>query len=52
MRYEEAMAGYTAECDEIAQQCHDEGYPSHGSNFSLRAEQAYQYWMGLVDEED
>ena len=52
MTYEQAMAAYTAECDEIAQQCQEEGYPSHGSNYSLRAEQAYRYWMGLVDEED
>ena len=52
MSYEEAIKHYKAECDEISAQCCEEGYPSHGSNYSLRAEQAYRYWMGLVDDED
>lgn len=52
MTYEEAMRQYQAERDEIARQCQEEGYPSNDSNYSLRAEQAYRYWMGLVDEED
>ena len=52
MTYEEAMMAYNAECDEIARQCQEEGYPSHGSNYSLRAEEAYRYWIGLVDDEN
>jgi hypothetical protein len=52
MTYEEAMMAYNAECDKIAQQCREEGYPSHGSNYELRITEAYRYWIGLVDEED
>jgi hypothetical protein len=52
MTYEEAMVAYEAECDEIARQCQEEGYPSHGSTYEMRIYQAYRYWMGLVDEED
>ncbi len=52
MTYEEAILEYQAECAEISAQCVDEGYPSHGSNYELRANEAYKYWMGLVDEEE
>lgn len=52
MTYEEAMMHYHAECDEIAAECQEEGYPSNGSNYELRANEAYKFWMCLVDEED
>lgn len=31
-------AAWAIRCDEIAEECENEGYPSHGSNFELRAE--------------
>ena len=52
MTYEEAYKAYKEECKEISAQCVEEGYPSNGSNYELRASQAYNYWMGLVDEEE
>lgn len=52
MTYEEAYKAYKKECEEISAQCVEEGYPSHGSNYELRANEAYNYWMGLVDEEE
>lgn len=36
--YEQALAEYAAECEAIAIQCAEEGYPSHGSNYDLRVE--------------
>ena len=36
--YDEALSQYIAECDIIADQCSEEGYPSHGSNYELRVE--------------
>lgn len=35
---------YVQECEEIAEQCEEEGYPSHGSNYDLRCENARRYY--------
>jgi hypothetical protein len=51
MTYDEAMKAYKDECDEIARECKEEGYPSNGSNYELRAQQAYNYYMSLIDDE-
>lgn len=46
------------ECEEIADQCAEEGYPSMGSNYDLRCENARRYYdeqIALIDskyEED
>lgn len=37
-------AEYALECEEIANQCVEEGYPSHGSNYDLRCESARCYY--------
>jgi hypothetical protein len=52
MSYDEAIKAYKEECDEIAKQCKEEGYPSNGSNYELRAQQAYNYYMSLIDDEE
>lgn len=52
MTYEEADKAWRAECREIADQCIAEGYPSHGSNYDLRAEQAWKYWESQIDEDE
>lgn len=49
---------YALECEEIAVQCVEEGYPSNGSNYELRCEAARRYYdeqIALIDsmyEED
>lgn len=43
---------YEEECQEIACQCAEEGYPSHGSNYELRCENARQYYdeqIAMID---
>ena len=35
---------YQKECQEIAEQCEAEGYPSNGSNYELRCENARAYY--------
>lgn len=35
---------YREECQEIAEQCEAEGYPSNGSNYELRCESARAYY--------
>jgi len=52
MTYEEARAAWLTECDEIALECSEEGYPSHGSNYDLRADEAWRYWESLIDNEE
>ena len=49
--YEEAMAAYNKECEEIALQCEEEGYPSHGSNYDLRVEALQPYYPEIFGEE-
>ena len=36
----ELKKAYQDECQEIAEQCEAEGYPSNGSNYELRCENA------------
>ena len=36
------MRDWKETCAEISAQCVAEGYPSHGSNYELRVEQAHQ----------
>lgn len=38
---------FLVECDEIAEQCEAEGYPSHGSNYELRVEQLKESYPEL-----
>lgn len=40
--YEQLWARFNEECDLIAQECEEEGYPSHGANYDLRVEQLYK----------
>lgn len=43
---------YAQECEEIADQCAEEGYPSRGSNYDLRCENARRYYdeqIALID---
>ena len=37
-------AEYAKECEKIADQCVEEGYPSHGSNYELRCESICSYY--------
>lgn len=46
---------FKAECEEIALECEEEGYPSHGSNYDLRCsslweryEEEYDYLCSLI----
>ena len=44
---------YEKECSEIALQCMEEGYPSHGENYELRCESARRYYdeqIAIIDE--
>ncbi len=40
----ELEKAYQKECQEIAEQCKAEGYPSGGSNYELRCESARAYY--------
>ena len=37
-------AEYAKECEKIADQCVEEGYPSNGSNYELRCENISSYY--------
>ena len=37
-------AEYAKECEKIADQCVEEGYPSNGSNYELRCADARKYY--------
>ena len=41
-----------AECQEIAEQCEAEGYPSNGSNYELRCETARAYYDEQIADID
>ena len=48
----EIEKAYLEECEEIAEECRDEGYPSHGSNYELRCSVARKYYdeqLALID---
>lgn len=51
MKYAEAMQAWTEECYEIAEQCREEGYPDHGSNYDLRITEAWKYYEEQIDDE-
>ena len=42
MDFEELMKEFEEECDAIARDCEEEGYPSCGSNYELRVEMLMQ----------
>lgn len=43
---------YRDECQEIAEQCETEGYPSNGSNYELRCENARKYYDEQIADID
>lgn len=43
---------YREECQEIAEQCEAEGYPSNGSNYELRCESARAYYDEQIADID
>lgn len=42
-------AQYLKECEEIAEECEAEGYPSYGNNYDLRCSDARRYY-GEMEE--
>lgn len=50
MTYEQAIVEYEEECNEISAQCEAEGYPAHGSNYELRCEAAWEYYLQCIDD--
>ena len=49
---EELTRQFETECEEIARQCEEEGYPPHGSNYELRVERLMESYPELFGEED
>lgn len=47
---DELYSRYREECTEISRECEAEGYPSHGSNYELRAEALYQDYADAFPE--
>lgn len=45
-------ARYLKECDDIAEQCEAEGYPSFGGNYDLRCAESRKYYDELIEEID
>ena len=39
MTREEMYNQFLQDCEDIAEQCREEGYPDHGSNYELRVDQ-------------
>ena len=52
MGYLEQYKEFRERCEEIAQQCVEEGYPSHGSNYDLRVEQLMKEYPDLFGREE
>ena len=50
--YEEAVKQYKEECEEIAIQCEEEGYPSNGSNYDLRVAALEPYYPEIFGKEE
>ena len=48
----ELEKAYQEECQEIAEQCEAEGYPSNGSNYELRCENARAYYDEQIADID
>lgn len=49
-KVDELYNQFLAECEEIADQCEEEGYPSHGSNYDLRCDDAWNWYKPAIDE--
>lgn len=50
MTKEELMEDFKEACEEIAQECAEEGYPSHGSTYELRCSALwYDYYMDALE---
>lgn len=45
-------AQYLKECEDIAEQCEAEGYPSFGGNYDLRCAESRKYYDWLIEEID
>lgn len=45
-------AQYLKECEDIAEQCEAEGYPSFGGNYDLRCAESRKYYDQLIEEID
>lgn len=43
---------FLSECDEIAAQCEEEGYPANGSNYDLRVTNLMRRYPELFAEEE
>lgn len=48
----ELEKAYQEECQEIAEQCEAEGYPSNGSNYELRCENVRKYYDEQIADID
>ena len=45
-------AQYLKDCEEIAEECEAEGYPSYGNNYDLRCSDARRYYDELIEKID
>lgn len=56
MTKKEVYNEYLEACKDIAVQCEEEGYPSHGSNYEIRCQQLwdeyYSYEMDDAEDDD
>ena len=48
----ELEKGYLDECQEIAEQCEAEGYPTNGSNYDLRCSEVRKYYDEQIETID
>ncbi len=48
----EVYAEYKADCEAIAEQCEEEGYPSHGSNYELRVARLRESYPELFGDDE
>lgn len=48
---EELWEEFERECEEIADECAAEGFPSYGSNYELRVESLKEAYPELFDNE-
>ena len=50
MNKEEILNQFHEECDMIAQECAEAGYPSRGSNYDLRCNQIWEdYYLPALE---
>lgn len=50
--YDKLWQEYTEEYDRIAEECEEEGYPSHGSNYEMRVERLRESYPELFEEDE